>query len=125
MGDQLFGWIVGTVISWVLLGIVAMMLLWQPITRPWTQEREGMAKLNRAKQERQILVEQARAEEEAAELRARAIAIVGQAAQDFPEYRQQEFIAAFAESLQTCNPTTIYIPTEANVPVTEAMRAPQ
>lgn len=87
----------------------------------WGSEMEGKAKLMEASQSRQILVEQAKAELESSELRAKAIAIVGQATKDFPEYRQQEFIGAFAEALQQGDiQQIIYVPTEASIPIIEA-----
>lgn len=87
----------------------------------WGSEMDGKAKLMEATQSRQILVEQAKAELEASELRAKAIAIVGQATKDFPEYRQQEFIGAFAEALQHGDiQQIIYVPTEASIPIIEA-----
>lgn len=88
-----------------------------------TEKLQGEAEYVRAEQNRRILVEQARAEKDAAVLRAEAIEIVGQAAKDFPEYRYQEFLGAFGEALQSDSiDKIIYVPTEANVPVTEAGR---
>lgn len=88
-----------------------------------TSELEGQAQFKQAEQNRQILVEQARAERDAAQLTADAIAIVGQAAKDFPEYRQQEFIRAFGEAIKDhAVNSVIYVPTEGNIPITEAMR---
>jgi regulator of protease activity HflC (stomatin/prohibitin superfamily) len=88
-----------------------------------TEQLTGEAEYVRAEQNRRILVEQARAEKDAAVLRAEAIEIVGQAAKDFPEYRLQEFLGAFGEALQSDNiDKIVFIPTEANIPVTEAGR---
>lgn len=88
-----------------------------------TEKLQGEAEYVRAEQNRRILVEQARAEKDAAVLRAEAIEIVGQAAKDFPEYRYQEFLGAFGEALQSDNiDKIIFVPTEANIPVTEAGR---
>jgi regulator of protease activity HflC (stomatin/prohibitin superfamily) len=86
----------------------------------YEQRLKGEAELARATQQRQILVQQAMAEREAAEQRAQAIKIVGQAAKDFPEYRQQEFIGSFAEALKDGKINQIiYVPTEANIPIIE------
>jgi len=88
-----------------------------------TEKLIGEAEFVRAEQNRRILVEQARAEKDAALLRAEAIGIVGQAAKDFPEYRYQEFLGAFGEALQSDNiDKIVFIPTEANIPITEAGR---
>src|SRR5216683_870365 len=83
----------------------------------WQQKKDGEAVLSRAQSARMVLVIQAEAEREAAYKRAEAIAIVGKAAKEFPEYRQQEFIAAFGEALHHCNNQVIYVPTERNIPI--------
>ena len=135
MNDRVFGWALGSGFAWMILGLIILALLWTPLVGPWSAERRGMAELRQAQQNRQILVEQAEAqrqvailraeaEKEAASLRAAAIEVVGQAAQDFPEYRNQEFIGAFAEALQEGKiGQIIYVPTEANIPILEAGRA--
>jgi regulator of protease activity HflC (stomatin/prohibitin superfamily) len=105
----------------LLFGLIAANMAVGPRYRVWQQGMEGEAKLMRAKQERQILVTQAQAEKDAAQLRADAIAIMGQAAQQFPEYRQQEFMGAFGEALREGHISQIiYVPTEANIPIMEA-----
>ena len=47
-----------------------------------------------------IQIEQARAELESAELRSKAIEVIGKSAKEYPEYREQEFIGAFGEALR-------------------------
>jgi hypothetical protein len=89
----------------------------------YKQDLHGKAELGRAHQVRQIQIEQAKAEETAATHRAAAITIMGQAAKDFPEYRKQEFIGAFAEAMHNGRINQIiYVPTEAGIPITEATR---
>ena len=109
----------------VSLLIIAGALMWGiPMYRVWTQELSGRAVLAKAEQTRKVLITQAKAEKDAALERAEAIRIVGQAAKDFPEYRTQEFIGAFAEALQEGKISQIiYVPTEANIPILEATRA--
>ncbi len=86
-------------------------------------EHEGAARLAQAESEKKIQIEGAKAEVESAKLRAEAIQIVGKASKDFPEYRQQEFIGAFAEALKEGNiKQIIYVPTEANIPIIETSR---
>ena len=81
---------------------------------------QGKANLRQAEQEKMIMIETAKAEKEAAVQRAEAIRIMGEAAKEFPEYRQQEFIAAFGEAIQDGSINQIiYVPTEANIPITE------
>ncbi len=92
-----------------------------PVWRVWQQELEGKAILARAEQSRKVLIAQASAERDSAVLRAEAIKIVGAAAKEFPEYRQQEFIGSFAHALEQGKISQIiYVPTEANIPIIEA-----
>lgn len=91
----------------------------------YSQRLHGEAALAQATSTKQIQVTQAQAEKEAAQLRADAIRIVGQAAKDFPEYRQQEFIGSFADALREGKISQIiYVPTEANIPIIEAGKRP-
>jgi len=114
---------------YVLLGsittiiFILILMFGLPVYNVWNQGQRGKANLRKAEQEKQILIEQARAEVDAAELRAEAIQLVGEAAQKYPEYRLQEFIGAFAESMASDKiEQIIYVPTEANIPIVEAGR---
>lgn len=114
----------------ILCGTVAgVFMAWQPLRvyiaeySVRTETLRGEAELRRAEQNRQIQVQQAQAERDAAELRAEAIGIVGQAAKDYPEYRYQEFLGAFAEALNNgAVQKLVFVPTEAAIPITEAGR---
>lgn len=104
------GKVILVVIAIIFCIVTAMLVL--PIYGVWQQGLVGEAALKRATQERKIQVEQAQAEKDAASLRAEAIAIVGEAAQKFPEYRLQEFMGAFAEALQNESiDKIIFVPT--------------
>lgn len=84
---------------------------------------EGQATEARSQGAKQALVSTATAEKEAAQLRADAIAIMGEAAKQFPEYRQQELLSAFGEALREGKISQIvYWPTEGGMPITEATR---
>lgn len=94
-----------------------------PKYRVWQQGLAGQAQLNRAEKTRKILIEQAKAEKESSVYRAEAIQILGKAAKEYPEYRLQEFLGAFAEALQNGSiEKIIYVPTEANILIMEASR---
>jgi len=87
----------------------------------WSMEMKGKALLAEATQSRQIQIEQAKAEKEASIFTAEAIAVVGEATKQYPEYRQQIYIQAFAEALSAGTISQImYIPTEAGIPILEA-----
>lgn len=115
----------------IVLLIVIMLCLsvgscmrWYPQYQVYSSKMDGEAELAKANYARQTQVAQAQAELDAAKLRAQAIAMVGKAAQDYPQYRQQEFIGAFADALRDGKIQQImYVPTEAGIPITEAGRA--
>lgn len=113
------------VISSIVVGIIAIALLMFliPTWSVWQQNMKGKAKLAKASQERQILIEQAKAEDQAADFLVSAISKVGQAAKDFPEYRQQVFVQAYAEALANDSiDQIVYVATEAGIPITESRR---
>ena len=114
--------VVSGIITFVIIITIALMI-GIPKWRVWQQGLEGEATLARAEQARKVLVAQAHAEKDAALLRAEATMIVGKAAKEYPEYRQQEFIGAFAYALEHGNVSQIvYVPTEASIPIIEAGR---
>ncbi|MEN6375490.1 MAG: hypothetical protein ABFD75_12050 [Smithella sp.] len=114
--------VAATCLLLLIVGFIASMFLF-PMWNVWRSGLSGEADLKRAEQTRMIQIQQAKGEKEAASLRAEAIAIVGKAAKEFPEYRQQEFIGAFAEALHGGKINQIiYVPTEANIPIMEAHR---
>jgi|TARA_Y100000310_G_scaffold336105_1_gene419803 regulator of protease activity HflC (stomatin/prohibitin superfamily) len=111
------------IVGILVLAILSGVLFGLPVWNVWKSGLSGEAKLKRAEQTKLIIIEQARAEKESAQLRADAISIMGKAAKEYPEYRLQEFMGAFAEALQEGNiEQIIYVPTEGNIPILEANR---
>lgn len=103
------------------LVIAAAWLMLYPQYRVYLQNLDGRVALSQAESARQVLLLQAQAEKDAALLKAQAIEIVGEAAKNFPDYRQQEFIGAFAEAMHNGKISQIiYVPTESSIPVLEA-----
>lgn len=120
-GSSSAGYVFAGIIS--LFIIIAVGMWGCPQYNVYEQQLSGAAALSKAEQTRQIVVTQAIAEEQAAQHRANAIKIMGQAAKDFPEYRSQEFIGAFAEAMHNGKiAQIIYVPTEAGIPILEARR---
>ena len=101
------------------LFLIIIMMAGCPYYNVWQQGLAGKAKLERADQERKILVSRARAELEASELQAQAIEIVGKVAKKYPEYRHQEFMGAFSDAINNENSPIklILVPTEGNIPI--------
>lgn len=101
--------------------IVAVAMWGIPTYNVWQKGLSGKAILAKAEFSRQARVMSAQAEKDAAQLTADSIKIVGEAAQKYPEYRQQEFILAFGEALREgAIEQVVYVPTEAMIPITEA-----
>ena len=121
MDDFFQGAIAILIAGVILLGGISTIVWGWNTAKVYSAEMSGKAQFAEAEQNRKILIEQARSEKEAAKLQAEAIKIMGEAAQQYPEYRQQEFISAFGQALRdgTVN-QIIYVPTEANIPVLEA-----
>ena len=114
--------IVASVFAFIILA--CLLMAGCPQYNVYSSRLSGEAALAHAESTKKVLVTQAQAEKDSAQLRADAIKIVGQAAKDFPEYRQQEFIGAFAEAMQNGKiDKIIYVPTEANIPIIEARAA--
>lgn len=116
-----FAFGMGSAAIWSLIGLVILVMWGCPKYTVYKSRLSGEAALSYSTAQRQVLVQQAQAEKDSAQLRADAIKIVGQAAKDFPEYRYQEFLGSFAEALKEGKINQIiYVPTEANVPLMEA-----
>lgn len=109
------------VIVFVIIAVIGAIMLIVPPYKAWAAEKRGEGMMRYAAMERNAMISQAEAERDSARLRSEAIEIVGEASQKYPEYRQQEFIGAFAKCLENgCANQIIYVPTEANIPIIEA-----
>lgn len=116
-------WLAVIVIVSIVVSLISFLLWFVPTYGVWQAGLGGKAALMRAEQEKQIQIEQAKAELESAKLRAEAISIVGEASKMYPEYRTQEFIGAFGEAIKSGSiDQIIYVPTEANIPIVGARR---
>ena len=111
--------IVGSVVAgFLLLGSCSYAY---PKYKVYAATQSGIAKLKESESSKQILIQQALAEREAAKYQAEAIEIMGEAAKKYPEYRQQEFINSFGAALKDGKiQQIIYVPTEANIPIMES-----
>ena len=122
-------------ILWTFGGIalLALILLFGvPVYNVWQQEMTGKAELSRAEQNRQIRIQEAKAKKEAAVFeaeaeveRAKGVAqankIIGESLNENENYLRYLWI----QSLNDGNAETIYVPTEANLPILEADRFSQ
>lgn len=113
----------------VFLLIIATLLFGVPVYKVWQQQMTGRAELSRAEQNRQIRIQEAKAKKEAALFeaeaeveRAKGVAaankIIGASLNENENYLRYLWI----QSLSDGNSETIYVPTEANLPILEAGR---
>lgn len=125
-------------ISWAFLGLVSIVGLISlgmagcPHYKVYSQRLEGEALLAHAQSAKEVAVAEAKAKMESAELlaeaevaRAKGVAqanqIIGESLKDNESYLRYLWI----NNLEANNPTVIYVPTEANLPILEAARLPQ
>ena len=117
---------IGIVIT-VILIIVTMAIM--PIYNVWSRELNGKAELKEAEWNRQIAIEEAQARLESAKLDAQseveraygvaeANVIIGESLQNNTAYLHYLWI----NGLHDLHTETIYVPTEANLPILEAGR---
>jgi ABC-type enterochelin transport system substrate-binding protein len=130
MNDQTpWGIITGCVVFLIAVAILAM---WGcPNYTVYQQRLSGEAELAKAEYSRKTTVVEAQAKQQSAmslaaadTLRAMGVArsnqIIGQSLKDNPDYLKWLWV----ESLKERNGDIIYVPTEANLPILEARRAP-
>jgi predicted aminopeptidase len=114
-----------TLVSWVLFGFIGLGLYGCPKYNVWQQDLEGQAELARAEQNRKITVAEAQAKMDAAKSlaqaeveRAKGVAeankIIGDSLNGNESYLRYLFIDKLGQG------DTIYIPTEAGLPILEA-----
>jgi regulator of protease activity HflC (stomatin/prohibitin superfamily) len=113
----------------VLLAIIFLFMWGCPRYEVWQQGLKGQAELRRAEENRKITIEEALAKKEAAVslaeaevARARGVAesikVVGDSLQDYEEYIQYLWV----QGLHDGSSEVIYVPTESNLPILEAVR---
>lgn len=105
----------------VFLGLAAGVAFGYPTYRVWEQSKAGEAALAKATQDRQIKVQEAEAEQEAASKQAEANRILGESIRQYPEAMEQKWV----EAISSTSNQVIYLPTEASVPITESARMAQ
>lgn len=102
----------------LFLGLSAAVAFGYPQYKVWEQSKAGEAALAKATQDRQIKVQEAEAEQEAASKQAEANRILGESIRQYPESMEQKWV----EAIEKTSNQVIYLPTEASVPITESAR---
>lgn len=120
---------VGGIILALLVGVVFLGMWGCPQYGVWQQGKAGEAELERADQNRQIRIQEAKALMESAKykadaetIRAQGVAdankIIGESLKDNDAYLRYLWV----QGLHDGSSEAIYIPTEANLPILEATR---
>lgn len=126
MNDDNFGKMIVVGIVMIVVGILSCMYFY-PQYNVYSQRQAGMAQLAHAQSSKEVAVAEAKAKMESAELlsqaeviRANGVAkankIIGDSLKENEAYLRYLWI----NQLESNNPTVIYIPTEAGLPILEA-----
>ena len=117
----------GAVLSFafVCIAVVAFFLFGVPRYKVWQQEMKGRAELAQAEQNRQIKIEEAKANLEAEKLNAQAEVVRAQGAAEAIKIENGSLTPTYIQYLWVRQQNTsankiIYIPTEAGLPILEA-----
>jgi regulator of protease activity HflC (stomatin/prohibitin superfamily) len=126
-------WIIWGVIGFFFFsGLIGGCMIGYPKYNVWEQGLAGQAELKRAEQNRQISINEAKALKESASFKAdaevirahgvaKANAIIGESLKDNEAYLRYLYIDMLRDTGGQGR-ETIYIPTEANMPIMEANR---
>ena len=112
-------------IAFVFAAIVAFFMFGIPRYNVWQQEMKGRAELAQAEQNRQIKIEEAKANLEAEKLNAQAEVVRAQGAAEAIKIENGSLTPTYIQYLWVRQQNTsankvIYIPTKAGLPILEA-----
>lgn len=125
-----YGWII-----WIVGGVFGLISFWTLFGYPkwnvWASHQKGLADLQQAKNEQQIQIAQAQSRLDAAQLNKQAAIIeasavaaqikeIGTELNEHDLFLRWQWIKMMED--QDSDTKTIYIPTEANLPILEARR---
>ena len=114
-----------TVIAIALIAIIAISMWVMPQYGVWSKELKGKAELKQAQWNKQIMIETAQANLEAEKLNAKSEIERAKGMAEAIEIEGGQLTETYIQYLwvrqnQFNDKTTIYIPTEANLPILEA-----
>ena len=123
------GWAIYFFIFAILLGLTVIVFIVWPLYNVWRSKKSGQAELEKANFAEQVAIAEARARKNSAEMNREAeiieakavsnsIDVIGKALQENEGYLRWQWIKMMGETENE----TIYVPTEANLPILEAMR---
>jgi regulator of protease activity HflC (stomatin/prohibitin superfamily) len=122
-----------SVIKWSTIGSIVLFIIIGvgmtgcPVYKVWQQEMEGKAEMARAEQNRQILIEEAKANLEAQKLNSEAEVERAKGMAQAIEIENGKLTEKYIQylwvrNIETFQGAKIYIPTEANLPILEAKK---
>ncbi|MBO5878433.1 MAG: hypothetical protein J6Q29_03080 [Alistipes sp.] len=112
-------------ITFVVVAIIAFFLFGIPRYKVWQQEMKGRAELAQAEQNRQIKIEEAKANLEAEKLNAEAEVVRARGAAEAIKIENGSLTPTYIQYLwvrqqNAAANKVVYIPTEAGLPILEA-----
>jgi flagellar basal body-associated protein FliL len=121
------------VVSLSLIAVIAGAMAGYPIYSVWSSQKAGEAQLAEASSNRRIKINEAEAQEEAAQhlakaeiARARGVAeankIIGESLKNNDSYLRYLWIQSLSDKDGSRGKEVIYVPTEGNLPILEASR---
>ena len=129
MGYRIRSWVLGTAMSWMVIFVVVGGMYGCPKYRVWQQGLAGEAKLRESQSSRKVRVEEAKARLDSAKFdslaeieRAKGVAEANRIIGDSLKGNEAYLRYLWIQGLQDGSSETIYIPTEANLPIMEATR---
>lgn len=119
------GFFLGTAASWLVVLLIGGGMWGCPRYNVWQQEMQGKAEMARAEQNRQIQIEEAKANLESQKLNSQAEVVRAEGMAKSIEIEDGKLTDKYIQYLwvRNINKTEgqkIYIPTEANLPILEA-----
>lgn len=121
----------GTVFLFVLIALVGLGMWGCPTYGVWQQSLSGKAELAKAEYNRRITIQEAEAKLEAAKslseaevIRADGVARANKIIGDSLHGNEAYLRYLWINNLEANNPTVIYVPTEAGLPILEAGKRP-
>ena len=114
------------VLALIALGVILGLMFGIPMYNVWQQEMSGRAELAKAEQNRQIKIEEAKANLEAEKLNAQAEIERAKGAAEAIRIENGSLTTTYIQYLwvrqQNNIDKVVYIPTEANLPILEARK---
>lgn len=129
MSEKQASFTIGTFFSWIIIFVLAFAFWGHAKLSVWSERQYGLAELARAESNRKIKILEAQADLESAQryadaevIRAEGVSKSNQIIGDSLKGNEAYLRYLWIQGLQTNEMQTVYIPTEAGLPILEANR---